>query len=257
MINLNNIKIDWTNFYVLTLESKQEVFFNNRDFGIGHTELTAEDYFSWAKEGIDQNKEISVKEIIEIISNVKRAIDCKCESFLKTYGFIEDINSVNYPWFKELIKGEPISFLSLISYLMDLNLIIIEEIRKLRNKTEHDYSIPTIEDAKRAVAVGELFLLAFNQKVNNIRYYCQISSEKYDDEFYICLYRDGDEDPFNSDSLIEINDTIFNSSKKEYAMLLKLLVNGDFNNLPFLFNKEIPSKSIRYKEYFDEDAMGN
>ena len=254
MLDLGMKKIDWTNFNVLTLESKQSVFFECENFGIGKTEITAEEYFVWAKQVIDKGENITTREIVEIISNIKRFIDCKCETFIKKYGFINNIDTKNYPYLNKLIKKESISVISLTSYLLNLNLIIIDEIRKLRNKIEHDYTRPTFNDAERAVAVGELFLLAFNNKLSNIRYYCDISSNKYDDEFNIVLYRDG-EDQFNSNSCIEINGVKLNSSNMEYAMILKILINGSFEDIPTIFKSDIPSKYINFKEYFDEDTM--
>lgn len=254
MLDLGMKKIDWTNFNVLTLDSKQSVFFNCEDFGIGKTEIAAEEYFTWAKQVIDKGENITTREIVEIISNIKRFIDCKCQNFIRKYGFINNIDDKNYPYFNKLIKKESISVISLTSYLLNLNLIIIDEVRKLRNKIEHDYTRPTFNDAERAVAVGELFLLAFNNKLSNIRYYCEISSKKYVDKFNIVLYRKG-EDPFNSNSCIEINGIEVNSSEMEYSIILKVLINGCFSEIPAIFNNSTPSEYIKFKEYFDEDFM--
>lgn len=254
MLDLGSKKIDWTNFNVLTLDSKQSVFFTNDEFGIGKTEISAEEYFIWARQVIDKRENITTREIVEVISNIKRFIDCKCETFLRRYGFVKNIEIKNYPYLSKLIKRESISAISLTSYLLNLNLIIIDEIRKLRNKIEHDYTRPAVNDAERAVAVGELFLLAFNHKLSNMRYYCEISSKKNDDEFNIILYRSGD-DPFNSDSCIEVNGIELTANNLEYAIFLKMLINGCFSEMPSIFNISIPPKHIKFKEYFDEDIM--
>ena len=68
------------------------------------------------------------------------------------------------------------------------------------------------------------------------------------------LYRGG-EDQFNSNSCIEINGVKLNSSNMEYAMILKILINGSFEDIATIFKSDIPSKYINFKEYFDEDTM--
>ncbi|XZK31214.1 hypothetical protein ACSXCN_06755 [Clostridium perfringens] len=254
-MELNNIKVDWTDFKVLTLEDKRDVFFKSEKFGIGHTEILAEEYFDWAKQCISNKKDLTTRECVEIITNIKRCVDCKCETFLKNYGFLKEINLKNYSYLNKLGLKGGITIISLTSYLLDLNLIIVEEIRKLRNETEHDYTRPSFKDAERAVAIGELFLLAVEHKINCIRYYCELHSKKNEEAVRINLYKDG-EDRFFSNSYIAINNNInLESSSIEYAKILKILINGNFIDIVELFNRNVPINQIKYKEYFDENAM--
>lgn len=38
-------------------------------------------------------------------------------------------------------------------------------------------------------------------------------------------------------------------------MILKILINGSFEDIATIFKSDIPSKYINFKEYFDEDTM--
>lgn len=103
------------------------------------------------------------------------AIDCKCKNILNKFGYVKELNEKNYPDIKEYFKGESAPIITLISNLTDLNLIIVDEVRELRNILEHEFKIPKIEEVKRAVSVAELFILAINYKIINTLYYIEIS----------------------------------------------------------------------------------
>lgn len=251
---MDNIKIDWTNFKILHSYDKHQVFFESEY--MEHDTITAEEYFKWAKSSMGVIEEdFDIKTGIEIIANSKRAIDCKCESILHKFGYVKDINEKNYPQIKEYFKGESAPIITLISNLTDLNLIIVDEVRKLRNILEHEFKCPTIEQVRRAVSTAELFLLAINYKISNTSYYIEISSNKSDDIVRINLTKSDEEDLFKAQSVIYVNDTEFNPSTNEYYRLLNILITGNYKKLPALFNCNCSLKHIKYKEYYDEDDM--
>lgn len=249
-INLEKPKIDWTNFQVLNEYNKSSYLFSLDESLVKKDTLNSTDYFNWAKEDLhNNNNKIPVKTRVEIISNIKRAIDCKCEYILKELGFLQEINKKNYLDAFKNIEGDTSPSMSLISYLTDLNIVVVEEIRKLRNKTEHDYCIPSIEDVRRSVCVGELFLLAIKSKLENIRFFSTISCEKNEEKLQIGLYKD------NKSSCIKINNIKLYPQDKYYCELLRILITGNFNELPKLYGCATPVKYIRFKEYYDSDDM--
>lgn len=254
-IDLGSVKIDWTNFKVVTSYSKNSLDFPFNDPNIKLTEIDADEYFEWAKRDWDKyGDKMEVKTRVEVISNVKRAIDCKCETVLRIFGYLKDISAKNYPNIEKYIKLGSSPIISLISQLVNLNTIIVEEIRSLRNKTEHDYSRPSIDDVKRAISVGELFLLAINSRLNEIRYYSDITSSKYGDMFCIQIYKKDCKENYLAETYISINDNELSTNDLYYFELLRILITGSFYELPTLINPKINRKHIVFKEYFEDEA---
>lgn len=246
---LENVKIDWTEFRVVHRYDKHCVFFDTKN--ITKDIISAEKYLSWAKAGLE-NDDIDEESRVNIISHVKRAIDCKCEEILKKFGYKEEINEKNYPKLKEYFKGESAPIINFISKLMDLNIIIIDEVRKLRNITEHDYLIPDIEDVKRAVSVAELFIIAIDSKVRDVSYYIEIESRKYEgNQIRIHLVKGN----FESSPVIYVNSNKIGCNEKEYFKLLNILITGSYKKLPELFKCNSPLKYINYKEYIEDEFI--
>ncbi len=114
--------------------------------------------------------------LINALSNAKRAIDCLIENTLKNF----DINLKNLPKvaleFCEEVLGDenknikPIAF-RLFCALGLSPIILVKEVRNLRNKVEHEFNNPDKEDVLRACEVAEL--LINNLKAKEI-YSCAI-----------------------------------------------------------------------------------
>lgn len=250
-IDLKSLKINWNKFYVLKEYNKNSVFFLNGNLSESTSKINAEDYFIWAISDWKKYREgMNIKTRVEVISNIKRFIDCYCENFLRQCGFIKEINIKNYPYISNHIVGNNPSIIELFAYLTSLNMIIISEIRKLRNSIEHDYINPSIDDVKRAISVAELFILATKFKINNIIFFCTISSKKYDDKFNIGLFKES-----SIESYILINNIKIKSNEKYYCELLRMLINNKFIELPNICGCKVPTRNISYEIYDCEDDV--
>ncbi len=123
-------------------------------------ELTPEDYLNFTKQYLKQRDE---RGLINALSNAKRAIDCLIENILKNF----DINIKNLPkvaldFCDDVLKNEsklinPLS-LRLFCALGLSPRILVSEVRNLRNKVEHEFNNPKIEDVLRAYEVAELLI---------------------------------------------------------------------------------------------------
>lgn len=256
MSKLLDTKIDWTNFRVLNEYAKHTSYLIDLRFSEKKTNIVAEDYFLWAKDDlIRSGNEIDTKTRISIVSNIKRFIDCKCETVLKNLGYEKEISLKNYPNLKEYFLGNSSPVIMLLSNIVDLNMIVVEEIRKLRNSIEHDYTIPSIEDVKRAVSVAELFLLALDSKISSLSLYVIISSPNKDDKIHILLSVEDDDTTGFSKVKISVNDKKYYPEDIKYFELLQMLISHRFLNLPNILGYNIPLKHIKYKEYWDEETM--
>lgn len=256
MSKLVDTKIDWTNFRVLNEYAKHTSYLIDLRFSENKTNIVPEQYFLWAKDDLLKNENnIDLKTRVSMVSNVKRCIDCKCETILKSLGYEKEINVKNYPKLKEYFSGDSSPIITLLSKILDLNMIVVEEIRKLRNNIEHDYEVPSVEDAKRAVSVAELFLLALNSKIGNLSCYIIVSSPNKEDEINIVLAPEGDDVADFNKIKIRINDKSYYPEDVEYFKLLQVLISHQFSKLPNILGYDIPLQYVKYKEYWDKEIM--
>lgn len=113
--------------------------------------------------------------IINALSNSKRAIDCLIENTLKNFSINpKKISNVAIEFCNDVLGQDnnisPIS-LKLFCALGLSPSLLVAEVRELRNKIEHEFNIPQINDVLRAYEVAELL-------INNIKakeiYSCHI-----------------------------------------------------------------------------------
>lgn len=150
---LNDLKIDLTNARII---ASGGLLGSETDF-----ELNPQDFLNFAKLDIKENTQ---KGYINSLTNSKRAIDCQVdEAFFKCGIDYVDFN------FKDtrLIdffcdnKDLPIK----LKIIHSLNLApsgLISKTRNLRNKLEHNYRKPEIEEVKEAVEIADLFIRSVN-----------------------------------------------------------------------------------------------
>lgn len=102
---------------------------------LGHQkyELYSRDYMKYAQ----NNKLDDTESKINCISFLKRAIDCQTDYFLSAFGLLETSRKSNFGIDKKL------SFISNIGVFDQQSL---SKLNKIRNKMEHEYIIPEIED---------------------------------------------------------------------------------------------------------------
>ena len=107
-------------------------------------DLKAEDFLSFAEEDVKGDKD---KDIINALSNAKRAIENRMDHLLYAFG---------YP-----ILEEHWNFPEKIDMLNNLGIIaprILRKINTIRNLLEHEYKLPNKAEVEDAIDVAILFL---------------------------------------------------------------------------------------------------
>jgi len=108
-------------------------------------EITAYDFLEFAGQDLQEKHERS---IVNALSNVKRSIDCLCDSLL----FV-----MNY---SKKSKKEKWDFPDKINFLGKLGIItpyVLRRINSMRNLLEHEFRMPEREDVETAFDVANLF----------------------------------------------------------------------------------------------------
>ena len=95
-------------------------------------------YLTFAEEELNMIKDpIQDREKINCILHLKRALDCQLDIFFFTLGF------------NEFLKRKNLGINNKLQFLQDVGVIksrTIERFNKMRNKIEHHYHIPDIDD---------------------------------------------------------------------------------------------------------------
>ena len=146
---LNESKIDFTNtiigpFDLAYVELKENCF-----------EITPQQYLNFAK---CDNQNSDIRGRINSVSNSKRSIDCLIEIIFHSLSI--NIESESLKIFSEYFFDSQQSVSYKLKIIKALNLapvFMISNIRNLRNKIEHGYSIPTKEDVISAIELAEFF----------------------------------------------------------------------------------------------------
>ncbi|SSR05125.1 Uncharacterised protein [Acinetobacter baumannii] len=145
---------------------------DNIDF-VNYFDFKPEDYLYFAKSDLMEKDK---RGLINALTNAKRAIDCLIENILKNFDIkIKKIPKVALDFCEEVLGDEsknikPLSF-RLFCALGLSPIILVKEVRSLRNKVEHEFNNPQKEDVLRACEVAEL--LINNLKAKEI-YSCAI-----------------------------------------------------------------------------------
>jgi len=140
-----------------------------------HFKLTPSDFLKFAKEDVKEKK---TGNLVNALSNVKRAINCQIDQILFIFWFSK--KRCNFP--------------KKIEFMKDIWIIspeIIEKLNHKRNLIEHEYDIPSKKDVSDAIEIAELFIESV--KLIFIRYYNEL--EVHDNSSGIgfpCIYFDFD-----------------------------------------------------------------
>jgi hypothetical protein len=156
---LKETKLDLTRLYLIP------------SGGIGDMEskfdLTPRNFLRFAKQDLKTEDD---RGIINSLTNSKRAIDCQTDEALEKCG----IKSNDFhPDIKEFIQhfdlNEDIPIKLKIIHALNLApSILIARSRTIRNKLEHLYQKPTIEEAKEALDVADLFIRSVEGKFKSL-----------------------------------------------------------------------------------------
>lgn len=109
-------------------------------------ELSAEDFIKFSEDGIRKKDKGS---LINALSNIKRAIDCRIETIFYFFGIYNKV------------KKERWNFPKKIKILKEIGVVapnILENINKKRNKMEHYWKTPSLKEIKDYLDIANLFL---------------------------------------------------------------------------------------------------
>ncbi|WP_139421425.1 MULTISPECIES: hypothetical protein [Chryseobacterium] len=143
----------------MTLRSTFGTSFNETTF-----DISPKDFLKFAKEDLKEGNE---KGFINSITNSKRAIDCQIDQTIETLiSKYENFNPIinDFLQYFEFESDIPIK-LRIIHALNLAPSLIISKSRTLRNKLEHMYKKPEIDDVKEALDVADLFIRSVTGKL--------------------------------------------------------------------------------------------
>jgi hypothetical protein len=164
--------IDWTNTYLTWGGS----FYFECKF-----DITPDDFLKFAKQDLQNKVE---RGIINAITNAKRAIDCQVDTLLSSIGYKPNTDLPQNV--KDYIKKHS-SYNEIVNITERIKLVscleaapskVISKIRGIRNLLEHEYSLPTIEQAYEAIELATLFIGTINNVLHTFIDGFEISSEE-------------------------------------------------------------------------------
>lgn len=117
------------------------------------TEITPAQYLEYARK--DLQDECEARNIINAVSNAKRALHLQVDTIAEGYGYHKLKKSSKFPAKLEFLGQMGIATPSIISKL-----------NSLRNKVEHEYAVPDLEQIRDYCDIVELFLRATESTIN-------------------------------------------------------------------------------------------
>jgi len=108
--------------------------------------VDSEEFLKFAKSDLKEGKR---KSLVNALSNVKRAIDCRIDSILWVLGFHKKSKKENW------------SFPHKVDFAKSLGIVspnILKKVNRIRNRLEHEYEYPTKKEVEDAIDIAELFL---------------------------------------------------------------------------------------------------
>lgn len=142
------------------------------NFRMPNYEISPKEFLEFAD--IDL-RDTTVKGKVGAVSNLKRALDCQLDMFFK---------AVNI---KSIFDSKNLKFSKKIQFLSDIGMLLTNAMNKLntiRNRMEHNYLVPTIEDLEvyyeMVWNVIEIINLNVHiMKMGEIRYVASVGQEKF------------------------------------------------------------------------------
>ena len=200
-------------------------------------DLTSKNFLRFAKQDLKSEDD---RGIINSLTNSKRAIDCQTDKALekcgiKSNGFDLDIKAFVEHF--DLDEDVPIK-LKIIHALNLAPSILISKTRTFRNKLEHFYKKPTIDEAKEALDVADLFIRSVEGKFKMLTNEFSLTDEtNYDNNSDHWGFKNGlifsfdtDNRNFSVGKLINKKKTerlIIDCNFTEYSGLLRLMFSID------------------------------
>ncbi|MFL2095300.1 hypothetical protein [Marinilactibacillus psychrotolerans] len=249
-----NSKVKWSDFKIMVdaQTSSDYVKF----------QVSPENFLKYA---IDDLRTQDVKGRINCLTNCKRAIDCQIDWIISYLGFdYLDFSENRYPnlnIYMNKVKEEGFSSdmpfkIKFIQTMGIAPMFLVSNIRKVRNKLEHEYKIPDIAECQEALELADLFINSTQNKMWDKKwtdFYIQSNSSTNLD--IAISYKTFDTDtPYievrNRSNNKTENYTKFYPKQKEYLELLYIAIKHEFNMLPKFFGKDIEEMYINFKIEF-------
>lgn len=202
-------------------------------------EITPNDFIQFAKSDL---KEGTNKGLINALTNCKRAVDCATDKILQTFG-IDLVNQKEKSFANEIISKftKPRSDLpfklKLIESLGFTTGKILSDIRTTRNKLEHFYKYPDIQEVEESIDVAKIFIDLVQAKFYIFESHFIISDEcnengelsfsKYcdvffdSDNFQFKLWTSKNKS-YNPELLSSKGDITYSFPDKEYLALIRM-----------------------------------
>jgi hypothetical protein len=132
------------------------------------TEITPAMYLEYARKDLQDEGE--ARNIINAVSNAKRALHLQVDTIVEGYGYHKLKRSSKFPAKLEFLGEIGIATPSIISKL-----------NTLRNKVEHDYAVPELEQIQDYCDIVELFLRATESTINTFPDMVELESNEHFD----------------------------------------------------------------------------
>ena len=134
------------------------------DFSLPKFELRPTDFLRFAEE--DLSEDLDMNKLINITSNLKRAMDCELDTLMCVLGLDE------YYRTKRLGVDKKLGFLQRSGIFKAQSL---ERLNKYRNRLEHHYEVPSVEDVQvyfdlisAFVSIGDSFIYRLRSLGGNV-----------------------------------------------------------------------------------------
>lgn len=117
-------------------------------------ELYARDYLEFAEHELNNNTTVS---LINCVTHLKRALDCQLDTFLHVYNLFNLFNKKNLKVDKKL---------NFIKEIGVFNSRSLSRLNTIRNKVEHRYEIPKIQDLEVYYDLISAFIALLQSTIN-------------------------------------------------------------------------------------------
>lgn len=134
-------------------------------------EISSTEYLEFAELDI---KNTSKHGLVNALSNTKRALDCRVESVLFTFGLLKIANKNNWSVPKKLVE---------ISSLGVLAPRVLHKLNKARNLIEHEFKYPAVNEVEDFIDIVSLFLESTKIFLYNVPNDIEFESSESEDYF--------------------------------------------------------------------------
>ena len=159
------------------------------------TDITPAQYLEFARKDLEGDSE--ARNIINALGNIKRALHLQVDTIAEGYAYHKLKRSSKFPAKLEFLGEMGIATPSIISKL-----------NTLRNKVEHDYAVPELEQIKDYCDVVELFLRATESTINTFPDMVEFESNEHFDRVQTDSPRTSELPEFLSIEMVKYEGTI-------------------------------------------------